>query len=385
MYFRAKQWAIGGVMIFIVAFVAVYLKDNHEFVIDISNKFSEYINRYTNTNTTSPEVRHIGFLKVHKAGGSTVQNVLFRFGVKRKLSFVMPFENSQYKFSTYGGKCADLIRNKDGRYDILALHSVYNETAYEQVLWPDAVYIAIVREPLALMISGAYFHRDVWQLQYLKLVPEENFIKNLIRYPEDYDQNEFSLTKNTMAMDFGFPTGFHISDTKDIEMYLEYLDSKFQLVMVLEYFEESMVLLRRQLHWQLDDILYIPLNVYKHPTEKELNISANDRRKFQDRNYLDVAIYRYFKEKFIRVVAALGSEFQDEVNHFRQVRKDVEDHCVSETKRKGPLYIEESHWNRRFVIEESDCESMLTSELKFIDNIRSSMKQERIRIRRRSG
>lgn len=384
-YKRGKNWVIAGVLCFIGVVVAVYLRNNHKFVIDMSNKVSEYISIYKKPNMTSPEVRHIGFLKVHKSGGSTVQNVLFRFGLKRNLSFVMPVKSSVYKFSTYGGKPAKLFRTKSGFYDILALHSVYNEREYEQVLPKDAMNIAIIREPLSLMISGAYFHRDIWQVQYLKAVPVDNYIVNLIRYPELYDQNEFSLTKNSMAMDFGFPSGFHVTDKMKIENYLKYLDTKFSLVTILEYFDESMVLLKRELHWHLEDILYIPLNVYNHPTIKDLNISLNDRKKFQDRNFLDVAIYRFFKEKFIKVMTALGSDFQDEVRHFQRVRQEVENHCTSETKRKKPLQIEKSVWNRRFVVSGNDCERMLTSELTFIDMIRALMREKLIGKRRSLG
>ncbi|XP_045173148.2 galactosylceramide sulfotransferase-like isoform X2 [Mercenaria mercenaria] len=374
---RTKHWIIGGVSILIGAIVAVYLKNNHEFVIDISNKVSEYINRYRSPEITSLEVHHIGFLKVHKAGGSTVQNVLFRFGLKRRLSFVMPIKGSQYKFSTYGGKCAQLFKSKSGYHDILALHSVFNESVYRQILPNDSVNIAIVREPLSLMISGAYFHRDIWKIQYLEVVPKDNFIKNLIRYPELYDPNEFSLTRNSMAMDFGFPRGFHVTDTAKIENYLEYLQSKFPLVMLVEHFDESMILLKRLLHWRLEDMLYIPLNVYKHPTEKELNISVIDRKKFQERNFLDVAIYRFFKEKFIQTVSSLGTEFQNEVEYFRKIRISVEEYCVSKRQQKVTFVIEESKWNKQAVVLPSDCEAMLTNELDFIDKIRAVMRQNK--------
>lgn len=382
--FRAKQWMTGCILVLIGAIVAFYFKKRYISI--LPNKISDYIfNRYTVPEMTSQEVHHIGFLKVHKAGGSTVQNILFRFGIKRHLSFVMPVKGNKYKFSTYGRKHELLFKSESGYYDILALHSVYNESVYNEVLPNDTVNIAIIREPLSLMISGAYFHRDVWKLQYLEMVPKENFIKNLIRYPELYDPNVFSLTRNSMAMDFGFPRGFHLTDTVEIEQYLQYINSKFPLVMLVEHFDESIILFKRLLHWRLEDVLHIPLNINNHPTERELGISVIDRKKFEERNFLDVAIYNFFKQIFIQRVASLGSEFRDEAEHFRKVRKSVEEYCITNKGVRDPFHVEGSMWNDPFQVVQSDCKAMLTDELKFIDKIRSDIRLKKLRKQRSTG
>lgn len=374
-------------MLFLVAVVVVYLRNNHALVVDLSNRVSEYIHRYTKPDVTSFEVHHIGFLKVHKAGGSTVQNVLFRFGLKRHLSIIIP--EHKYKFSTYYGEPhTELMRTNDNCYDMLAIHSVYNESVYSELLPNDTINIAIIRDPLELMISGAYYHRNVWQVDYLQKVPRENYIENLILYPELYDTEEFSLTKNSMAMDFGFPLGIHVTDSQKIEDYLQYIEAQFPLVMVTEYFDESLVLLKRLLHWNLEDILYIPLNEYKHPTVVDLNISVIDKRKFEERNFLDVAIYRYFRQKFSQLMAALGNDFQQEVKHFRTIRNRVEQHCVFH-EGDDAFEIQESIWNKHSVVLQTDCAAMRTTEIVFIDQIRALIKQKGIRLhsrhRRASG
>ncbi len=43
---------------------------------------------------------NVAFAKTHKTGGTTVQNILFRFGEQRRLSFVLPKENDiSHKFA----------------------------------------------------------------------------------------------------------------------------------------------------------------------------------------------------------------------------------------------------------------------------------------------
>lgn len=367
--FRTRHWVAGG--LFVCFLVVVYYY--RDFVISVSNRFSEYLSHHHTSNVTSPEVRHIGFLKVHKAGGSSVQNVLFRFGLRRHLSFVMPTKD--YKFSTYGKTHTQLLNTRNGYCDILALHSVFNRTTYAQVLPEDTVNIAIVREPLSLMISGAYYHRDVWHLTYLQAVPKENYIQNLIRYPEIYDQNEFSLTRNSMAMDFGFPKGFHVTDTDRVQNYLKYVEKQFPLVMIMENFDESIVLLRRFLNWKFEDILYIPLNANEHKTADELNISNIDRKKFKERNFLDVAIYKHFKNIFVKKLSVADSEYYAEVEYFKHIRSEVEEFCLHHKSAKS-YFIEESRWNTPVTVTQNDCDNMRMPELQFIDKLRAIVRED---------
>lgn len=320
---------------------------------------------------TVGEVRHIGFLKVHKAGGTTIQNILFRFGVKRNLSFVIPEMPAKYKLSDYGQPPNKILKNRRGKYyDILAIHSVYVESVYASLLPNDTVNIAIVRNPLELMVSAAFYHRDIGDMHYLKRVPKKNFIRNLILFPELYDKDILSWTRNSMAMDFGFAKDLHVTDTHGIKKYLSYLSQKFRLVMIMERFDESLVLLKRLLHWDLADILYTPINVHKHPPKDSLNLTSSDVSKFEIRNFLDVEIYRHFLGIFEDHVERGGKDLQEEVRHFQVVLAKVSNFCSSDEDQKLP--IESSDWNKAFTVSRSfDCVLMNLGELKFIDLIRN--------------
>ena len=339
----------------------------------VSTKVYEYVSRERNSYNKSirhkPEVRHIAFLKVHKAGGSTVQNILFRYGMKRGLMFVIPAKGC--KFSSKRNEHEVILDPVQGpKQDILAVHSVFNQEIYSKYLWNDSKYLAIVREPLDLMISGAYYHRDRWHVAYLKNVPWENFITNLIRYPETYDPDLYSLTRNSMAMDFGLPDGLRVKEEELILKYLQRLDRTFDLVLILEHFQESLVLMRRMLNWPLSSILYIPLNDNKHPTVSKLNISEPDKLKFKERNFLDVALYEYFYNSFMTKLSREGEDFYEEVSYFERVLDKVQMYCLVTTKTTRELIIEESRWNERFVIFSDDCEDMRMSEIPFIDKLR---------------
>ncbi|XP_052801518.1 galactose-3-O-sulfotransferase 2-like isoform X1 [Mya arenaria] len=370
---KCSKWGRQWVVITAILLVLYTVFSKPHLFTNLSHKISNYIN--INWNLTIPEVRHVGFLKVHKAGGSTIQNILFRFGIRRNVSFVMPV--TQYKLSEFGKVPYDILNNKQGHhFDILTIHSVYNESVYARLLPRDAARVAIVRDPLEVMVSGAYYHRDVWGVDYLRKVPNDNYIKNLILFPEMYDNNEFSLTRNSMAMDFGFPKGLHCTESDRVQHYLSYLNENFDLVMILERFDESLVLLKRLLRWTLKDILYIPQNTHHHPAISDLNLSSSDISKFELRNFLDVSLYHYFSNIFKSKVLAAGDDFKYEVEHLQSVVSKVTDYCVFHERHSSSrdLTVYQSDWNAEFTVNAEDCREMMTSELYFIDKIRSDVK-----------
>ena len=231
------------------------------------------------------EVRHIGFLKVHKAASSTIQNIFFRFGHQRNLSFV--FTTDANYFSRKKEEHYPILppRYRTG-YDILCNHGIFNDETYASILPADTVYIAIVRDPLELFLSSVnYYTQTEMYIPYLRAVPG-NKVQNLIRNTSDYDPELFSYSRNVMARDLGFPAT-EISGLLD--RHLKLLERKLKLVMLVEYFEESLVLLKRYLNWDLKDILYIPNNVFGKGYTV-LNLTASYIELFNERNKLDVVI-----------------------------------------------------------------------------------------------
>ena len=269
------------------------LIDHHAPTVEQSDKLSQ--NNSTNLTLSkqkavmhnSTEVRHIGFLKVHKAGSSTMQHIFFRFGLKRNLTFLVP------KKGNYFTSIDSAVPLKPGNhYDILAVHCVYSKANFDQMLPPDIINIAIIREPLNRMISAAYYYRDVWHQNYLQNIPNKTFINELVTKPNTYDSEPFSHTRNTMGRDFGFNRTTKEGDTRTILEKLESLDKEFKLVLVMERFEESLVLMKRYLNWKMSDILFIQLNSHLH--SPVVNFTEAERVRHKSTCFMDYAIYDFF-------------------------------------------------------------------------------------------
>lgn len=327
----------------------------------------------------SEEVSHIGFVKVHKAASSTLQNILFRFGRNRNLTFV--FTTSNNYFSTQSKYHFPLVKPKyrDG-YDIHCIHGVFNHTIYSSILPADSIYFAIVRDPLQVFISAVnYYTQPTLHLPYLMRVPG-NILQNLIRHSEKYDPSFFSYTKNVMARDLGFPATNSAAET---EQYLNQLGTVFKTVLIVEHFDESLILLRRYLQWSIEDILYIPNNVHKQERWSLANLSTSDLDLFQNRNKLDISVYTYFYKQFWRQFAAEGEGIVSEVVHFKNILNKVMIYCTQDPEIlrekdqvKEVLVISESEWNPEFSVNLDDCDQMKMEEIPFINLLRKEQGSE---------
>ena len=324
------------------------------------------------------EARHIGFLKVHKAASSTMQNIFFRFGLNRNLTFV--FTDHPNYFSRTTDRHLPLVppRLRSGGYDILCNHGMFNRKTYGSVLPPDAVYIAIVRDPLQQFISSVNYYSQPGQLlPHLAAVPG-NKVQNLIRMPQ-YDRTLFSYTRNTMARDFGFPV---TTNPKTVADKLDELENTFTVVLLVEYFPESLILMKRILNWSLADILFISNNVLSKPKWSVHNLTVSDLQIFRKRNYLDYKVYEHFHARFWVQVRAEGAGFNEEVLHFRSVLDSLTLFCKGNPGEDQTLTVTSSDWNEDFEVTGRDCAYMRTDELKFISLLRRIQGSELRRSRR---
>lgn len=339
--------------------------------------------RFGKTENNTPKVQHIGFLKVHKAASSTLQNILYRFGLKRKLSFVLPevahyISKSKYTVNTvlpplsyYVTPSSQKVKNTLGKFDILCNHAIFNHDLFRKLLHDDAIYIAIVREPLSLFLSSAYYYRLVWPNDYLAVMNESDFIINLIRKPEVHEPLNITISKtfNTMSQDFGylFTSVAEAANITNEEFNGFIFDTArvFNFVLIVEMFDESLIMLKRQLSWSFSDIIYVKSNSlastanafeFTMPT-----LSADDIALFHHRNRFDYMLYNYFLKRFNESVNR-ENRLNEETAAFRQVVRQVQEFCSSRDISRE-ITIPASEWNEAFRVARGDCDLMLMDEI----------------------
>jgi hypothetical protein len=174
-----------------------------------------------------------------------------------------------------------------------------------------------------------------------------------------------------MARDFGLPNKFKPTDTPEVQNYLQHLNSQFLLVLSVEKIDESLVLMKRLLGWELKEILYVTKNKHKHTP---IVLSAYEKSKFRKTSFLDFKIYDYFTNVLDEKLNKMQEDFWNEVNYLKTILKRVNVFC-SNNNQKLRIVIEKTNWNDQFSIYKNDCKLMSTNELSFIAKLRARHRQ----------
>ena len=192
-------------------------------------------------------------------------------------------------------------------------------------------YITILRDPVAQYESVFNFMHFAKPLGFND---EEDPLGTFLKFPPPFQEIRplmkttlaLHLVRNPMLFDLGLDFRYFQNVTA-VERYLEFLDNEFDLVMILEHFDESLILLKRLLCWELKDILYFKLNE-RQDVQKRKFISKEVRDDIKSWNKADFMLYRHFNRTFWRKVKAQGPSFQRELKLFRRKRETLTRSCL---------------------------------------------------------
>ena len=322
---------------------------------------------------------HIAFLKVHKAASSTVQNILYRFGFERGLSFALPIKG--HYISTSSKSYSRLLApfdNRTGKYDIICNHAVFNYSKFKSLMYDDAFYVAIVREPLSRFISAAYYYRYVFPRQYLKKLNNKTMLHDLITHSEIFEPKYVSQSKtfNHMTHDFGLDIDSRelLQNLDEVKMnkFVSDLMDSFDFVMIVEKLDESLVMLKRYLGWSIKDILYITRNALEGKSRtagiEVQNVTDTEKEKFKKLNHLDYIIYERFLNRFLNQMSK-EDDIDAEVEEFKRKQKLVKTFCTLDNARKEVAF-RDTKFDKQFRVSRHDCELMMLKEVTFCSKLK---------------
>ncbi|XP_077982502.1 galactosylceramide sulfotransferase-like [Glandiceps talaboti] len=250
-----------------------------------------------------------------------MSSIIYRYGLKHDLiAAVDPYlsalisedeTSKHYIIKEYN--CSDFPG-----YNIMASHIDYNRPAMEEIVRSrDAKYVTIARSPYARLKSAFYFSgRD-------KGFPNSsNPLKEYIKLR--YDQ---FIQKGLNGLKL-YLRRFRLQGSKDITLLppeLRRLDKELDLVMLTEYYDESLVLLRKLMCWEFEDLVYIPMkvhHVYQPPITTDM---ADMISKFGTH---DIMFYEYFNNTFWEKVRNYDGDFSADLEKFQTLRNNVRRLCV---------------------------------------------------------
>nr|XP_034988333.1 galactose-3-O-sulfotransferase 2-like isoform X1 [Zootoca vivipara] len=272
---------------------------------------------------------HIVFLKVHKSASSTVMNILFRFGDTRNLSFALPRNGaSQLYYPRYftAGAVQGFSPKKDPQFHIMCHHMRFFKPEVARVMPNTSFYFSILRNPIHLMESAFAYYKGA--SAFAKANSLEEFLNDTSKFYKASNGDSY-YSKNLMTFDFGYNHNGNFS-AKNVQLMLRAIEAQFDLLLITEYFDESMVLLKEALCWDLDDVVSFRLNTRDNSTKSHL--SKDTIEKIKSWNKLDWELYVHFNRTFWeKIDGHMGRErMQQEVRSLRQKRDQLAKICLQE-------------------------------------------------------
>ncbi|KAF7229950.1 galactose-3-O-sulfotransferase 3-like [Nothobranchius furzeri] len=273
-----------------------------------------------------PKHTNVAFLKTHKTASSTMQNILFRFAEFNNLTMALPKPNCGHQFCYPHFFSTEFVHPQTQQPNMIANHMRFNESALQNLMSNTTIYITILREPASMFESLFTYYSNISEA--FRRVPNgslEAFLADPLRYYRPGEDNAM-YARNTLTFDLGGDKDRPASDAAYAQAFVAKVERVFSLVMISEYFDESLVLLRHLLSWDLEDILYVKLNMRAESSKKSLSPGLPE--KIRDWNSIDARLYDYFNASLWVKLSELGLDFvANEVNLLRHAQERLLKNC----------------------------------------------------------
>ena len=281
--------------------------------------------------------QNVLFLKTHKTGSSTLTNILNRYADLRELTIALPALGwNRFRWpAAFHWRSVDRYLLNGQSANILSNHARYNRATMELIMQEHTKYITILRNPVDHFESTfnyMEFHR------YFRLPKHPQSLEKFLAQPFAYLYDlksgvkrfpeSLHLVRNGMLFDLGLDMKHHDNDTA-VKGAIKKIEKDFSLVLMTDHFDESLVLLKREFCWDLDDILYV-----KHNQQASSNkISNEHKNSLKDAirrwNWADTLLYEHFYKIFWEKVRTHGEGFEKDLRDFRKKNRQMHRECIA--------------------------------------------------------
>ncbi|XP_041452730.1 galactosylceramide sulfotransferase-like [Lytechinus variegatus] len=290
----------------------------------------------TDDQRTCKPQSNIVYVKTHKTGSSTLQNIIYRYGDERRLTFALP-SRGVYIQSVREFEPNSILPVRQGKsFNIMANHQRFFYESIKNVMPPDTKYITIIRKSA-----------DQFRSMYSYFVMENTYMATLEQYslnPEFFYKKYGSVKykrhngRDPMLFDLGMERSFS-ENPKLVQDYIQFLDSKFHLVLIMEYFFESLILLKNLFCWDMRSLVHVHNKIKVSLDPHSAAQSIDDERaaeyvvkRLDWWNRGDVNLYTHFNRTLWEKIDAYGkTKMEAEVAELKDMCDKVKDQCMDGT------------------------------------------------------
>merc|ERR550537_1222733 len=272
------------------------------------------------------------FTKTHKTGSSTITNILLRYGeVYNKTQLLYKYPSS----TEYKKLVPERLLTGRPTANIFAQHANFDHSFLKSHIYNTSKTFTILRSPVSQFLSAFSFFEKT------KLYPADTFEESIKLFFKSHGHDKYltesyfckncGMLVNANSVDMGFDLEAYVKSTDREEYlsnFLEQASRTWDLVLITEYFDLSLVLLKRRFCLQFEDILYLRSleRIKKERVEEPYTLA-----KIAEMQKLDIALYDFFNATFWREVEKEEGIFE-ELAIFQKLNKQVQSFCVQGSK-----------------------------------------------------
>lgn len=259
------------------------------------------------------------FLKTHKTASSSIFNIFARFGIENNLKMTLPKIGGNvwpYPIDTWN------LDNRTLNSHMNLIHSVYSKSVHNFFPKNETFYFTILRNTTKQWSSIFTFY-DIGYIMKL-----DNSKESMRKYIDEYKNPEEKLpadfgamTRNPNFYDFGYNNRNLDNEDKIKKAILE-IDEIFDLVLITELWDSSILLLKQKLNLDFDDIVVLNAN---ERIQKSEDLPEELKAKINEFNKADYQMYTYFYNKIKKESESLN-EMDYEI--LKERKKFWQDTCV---------------------------------------------------------
>ncbi|KAL9955547.1 hypothetical protein ACROYT_G036885 [Oculina patagonica] len=345
---RAVPLLLISICLFIILFIyGDNLRTSFDFVLRSTPKTVSVLHTETDElpalkASSCQPVSHIYYLKTHKTASSTIGTMLLSYGINRKQKIVLDPDLAKMQWPALFelNDVSNLVQSDAAK--IYSTHIRFNKGPINSAFpKTKAKYITILRNPVDRFRSALMYFRRILRLS--NVSADEDDLNKFLKSPNALEEIRKKLSKtdyykmfNLISNSNCFDMGLSQEDCKDmtrVKSYIDKMDREFDLVMVSDYFDESLILLKRLLCWEFEDIVYFKLREKKTKIKFEEEVKKN----ILTWNHAEAIIFDHFNKTFWRKVRQAGPTFNEELKTFRRINQEFQTSCESMGDTKIPL------------------------------------------------
>ncbi|CAH1774745.1 unnamed protein product [Owenia fusiformis] len=269
-------------------------------------------------------VQNVFFLKTHKTASSTVQNIFMRYGDNRNLTFGLAKSGNLLGYPLNFKKDVLSPLTIGNEYNIICHHLRYNRNI-KQIMPENTKFISIVRNPFHQFRSAFYYY--LFQSPMCYNIASNYSLKTFTEATRRLKERICGVpTRNIMMYDFGmdFPD---MNDEALIQQKIQMIDEDFDLILITDYLDESLILMKELLNWKIDDIVSFTKT---YSAYNKSNIITQSMATSMVRwNYADHLLFKHFNDSLWEKIDVYGRDrMNKQISVLRNRRHQLESFCI---------------------------------------------------------